>query len=147
MSFSRAPLGYSPSPLTQVGFIPIFEVLLSTVSCGADFIAPDRMWAYAGFVCFTGGHLAVVIIALVLAVVFAAFVAIFAFVFVDSNPLSPGLEGLSSGRAAVLMLFWKVRATVDRAVSQVWHRSSSVYPPPAIDLSAGHPHRPHPGHS
>ena len=66
MIFPFALLGQPPSPLTQIGFIPIFELLLSTVSCGADFIAPDHLLENAGFVCFTGGHLAIVIVALVL---------------------------------------------------------------------------------
>ena len=104
------PTGRAPSSgyLAQVGFIPIFEVLLSTVSCGGHFEAPDHMWERAGYVCYSGGHLALVVIAIILAAGFAAFVAVFAFVFVDSNPLSPGLDGRSSGRAAVLMLLWKV---------------------------------------
>jgi hypothetical protein len=132
----------------SIGFIPIFEVLLSTVSCGGDFEAPDGLWSRLGIECFAGSHLTIVVVAIALAVGFAAFVAVFAFVFVDSNPLSPGLEGQSSGRYAVLMLLWKVRsspawgphAAVEGEVKsglgycnsapQVSQHSSSPPPPP-----------------
>ena len=82
---------------------------MGTASCGAVDAPPDSYWAEAGFVCFAGAHLAVVVVATALAAAFAAVVGVFAFVFVDSNPLSPGLRGTSSGRAALAMLLWKVR--------------------------------------
>jgi hypothetical protein len=85
---------------------------MSTICCGAGFHAPDELWEKAGYVCFQDGHLALVIVAVSLAIGFVGFVTIFEFVFVDSNPLSPGHEGRSSGRALVLMLFWKVRYCV-----------------------------------
>ena len=100
---------YGPS-FVQVGFIPMFELLLSTASCNTRALhnAPDWYWTALGFTCFSGGHLAIVLIALVLALGFALVVGIFTFVFVDSNPLSPGLLGASSGRSSLVMLLWKV---------------------------------------
>jgi hypothetical protein len=92
----------------SIGFVPILRTLLSTINCGGDFEVPDGFWAHYGFECFSGSHLTLVVIAVTLAIGFVCFVSVFAFVFVNSNPLSPGLEGQSSGRAAVLMLFWKV---------------------------------------
>jgi hypothetical protein len=91
-----------------IGFIPILRTLLSTLNCGGDFNVPDGFWAHFNFECFAGSHLALTIIGVSLAVGFVCFVAVFMFVFVNSNPLSPGLEGQSSGRANVLMLLWKV---------------------------------------
>jgi len=48
-------------------------------------------------------------LSLICSIVFLALVCVYAFIFIDSNPLSPGNDGCTSGHAAVLMLLWKVR--------------------------------------
>lgn len=90
--------------------MPIFKVLLTTINCSqVKYFVPDTYWLALGFECFAGTHLVIVIISLVLAFAFAIFVGVFTFVFVDSNPLSTGHKGASSGRSALLMLLWKAR--------------------------------------
>lgn len=88
----------------------MFEILLSVVSCHDHELAPDAFWLRLGYECFAGSHLGFVVVALVLATVFAGSVAVYTLVFIDSNPLLPGMHGCSSGRAALFMLLWKVRA-------------------------------------
>ena len=88
----------------------MFQILLSSINCKGNFAAPDQLWMRAGYVCFSGSHLLLVVLAVMLALGFAALAAVFSFVFVDSNPLSPDLYGTASGRAALDMLIWKVRA-------------------------------------
>lgn len=105
----RACTRPSSRPSVQVGFIPVFEVLVSTISCSHhEHFVPDEYWLEMGYECFAGAHLAILIVAYLLAFAFAIFVGVFTFVFVDSNPLSPGLKGASSGRSALYMLLWKV---------------------------------------
>ena len=99
-----------PCPSTQIGFIPMFEILLSVLSCGnTKGFAPDVFWASLGYQCFAGGHLAFVVVSLFFAALFLTIVSVYAFIFIDSNPLSPGYDGCTSGHAAVFMLLWKVR--------------------------------------
>lgn len=91
----------------QIGFIPLFEILLSVLSCGSEYDPPDKFWSSLGYSCFAGGHLAFVVVSLLCASAFLALVGIYAFIFIDSNPLSPGYDGCSSGHAALLTLLWK----------------------------------------
>ena len=100
---------------SQVGFIPIMELLVSVVTChdaSPSGRAPDAFWPRMGFQCFVGGHAVYAAFALTLASLFVACMAIFVLVFVETHPLLPGLHGRTSGRAGLIMLLWKVRKVI-----------------------------------
>jgi len=86
--------------LWQVGFIPIFELLLSVIKCrGGEHDVPDHFWRDLNYTCFAGSHLAFIVVG-VFATGFALFAMVYAFIFIDANPLSPSLEGCNSGAPA-----------------------------------------------
>ena len=91
-----------------MAFTPILQALLSTVACGST-AEVGGLWRAQGLVCFAGGHIGLVAASLLLAAAFVAAAGLYALVAVDSHPLSPSPRGASSGRAALLMIIWKVR--------------------------------------
>ena len=91
-------------------FIPVVEILLSTLDCsGSSATLPDAFMGSFGFTCFAGSHVALATVSTVIAAAYTAFAAVYALVYVDSHPLSSSLKGVSTGRPAFFMILMKVR--------------------------------------
>jgi hypothetical protein len=71
---------------STVLFIPLFHTLLSAWTC--DMPLTGTPWQSAGFVCFRSGHLAIAVVATVLAAVLLAQCLVFALLFYDPHPLT-----------------------------------------------------------
>ena len=84
-----------------VAFIPLFTLLMSGFDCGGP---DDTFWAAAGFTCYSGGHLAQVVLSGVLTVGFVGLCGLFSLVFYDSNFMSTNLVAKAHGRADLMFL-------------------------------------------
>jgi len=71
---------------STVLFIPLFHTLLSAWAC--DLPGTGTPWQGAGYVCYKSGHLAIALVATMLAAVLLVQCLVFALLFYDPHPLS-----------------------------------------------------------
>lgn len=84
-----------------VGFVPLLEALLSVFQCPVM-----HHWADGGYTCYAGAHLALTVVAGLLAAVFLGLCACFT-VLTDSHPLSPAATAKTAGHLDWGMLVLK----------------------------------------
>jgi hypothetical protein len=77
-------------------YIPLFTLLMSGFQCQDEKSNP--FWVKAGYLCYSGGHLAQAIMSGVLTVSFFGLCSLFTLVFYDSNSLSANMVAKAHGR-------------------------------------------------
>lgn len=69
--------------------------------------AASHFWTSAGYVCYSGGHVAQVIVVAILLLAFFSVALLFTLLVVDTNPLSVDLSARTQGRAEATLLICK----------------------------------------
>lgn len=91
-------------------YIPLFYLLVSGFACHDKKEVPH--WQALGYTCYSGGHIAQTIIAVLLTLAFVALCSLFTLTYFDSNPLSPNLAAKAHGRTDAVVLAMKTLLVV-----------------------------------
>ena len=91
-------------------YIPLTYLLFSVYTCGRG--EPSDMWEAAGYTCYTGGHLALAVIAGALLAAFIPLAALYACLVIDSHPLASSLTAKSNGRADLVFIVTKTALVI-----------------------------------
>jgi hypothetical protein len=113
-------------------YIPFSAMLLSVYNCSHEAhplgdAHPD-FWLDAGYVCYEGAHLGLLVISTVLTAVLFLLALVFTAVFIDSHPLSPNIGCKSTGRVDIILLVAKTALVVvgDVSLSKMGHNGAWV---------------------
>jgi hypothetical protein len=113
-------------------FITLFYLLVSGFTCTN--VADNSFWASLNYDCYNGGHLAQVVITVLLTVTFVILCSLFTLVYYDSNPVSAQLGARVHGRMDFLFLFMKMVLVI---TVEVWPHSFGTAALTAIVMTTG----------